>query len=993
MARLSEREIERLKTSVSLVALLEQQGFELKKHGKDYAVCCPFHDDKNPSLMISPEKNLYHCLGCGAKGSVIDWVMQLEKVGFRKAVEILQASSSTFPLAANLETSAKPKPATKPALPEAETQALLLRAVEHYHERLSENPSAIAYLEKRGLNHPDLISTFKLGFCDRKFVATLAKLRSIQGRAEREALQQVGVCLDSGQERFAGSLVVPIMMPRDGRNADMPGGSISANDDYIVAEVYGRKVADNSSLRKNAAKHLYLPGKHKGIWNLEGIKNPSEIILCESLIDAMTLWVYGFKNVTCSYGTNGFTAELHAFINVQKPTVLIAYDRDEAGNKAAEALIAKLSEDQIKAVRLNLPPQMDINEWALNEENFAEVFNECLLNAKASAPLSLVASSPLAAEQPQQPINTGLLDVVRENNDLHMALGQRQYRVRGLEKNKHREQLKINLMLRHGDAFFIDALDLYQAKQRQQFIKQASVECGVEEGILKGDLGKLLLTLEHEQENLLAENVESNEIELSDDARQAALSLLKAPELMQRIVNDFAQCGVVGEATNTLVGYLAATSRKLEKPLAVMIQSTSAAGKSSLMDAVLNFMPKESRVQYSAMTGQALYYLGETDVKHKILAIAEEEGASNASYALKLLQSEGEITIASTGKDESTGDLMTKEYTVEGPVMLFLTTTAIDIDEELLNRCLVLTVNESQAQTEAIHAQQRFNDTLEGLLAKENKQDLLSLHHNAQRLLKSLHVVNPFAEQLTFLSHQTRTRRDHQKYLTLIKSIALLHQYQREIKTITQGEKLIEYIEVTEQDIVQANALAQEVLGRTLDELSPQTRKLLNLIKQYVKARCEKESTEIKDLRFSRRDLREYTGWGNTQLKVHCQRLEDMEYLLVRGGGRGQVIEYRLLEGDENLFTPIVLTRLKEKNEKENIKNVHMDGEKSGQKPKKSARSRGQVGPKSGGSRGGENGVQVTCDKTLDLFNADDAAKRILLGTEKNPLESHPSAP
>jgi len=91
---------------------------------------------------------------------------------------------------------------------------------------------------------------------------------------------------------------------------------------------------------------------------------------------------------------------------------------------------------------------------------------------------------------------------------------------------------------------------------------------------------------------------------------------------------------VVGERTNKLMGYLAATSRKLEAPLAVVIQSSSAAGKSSLMEAVLALMPEEERVQYSAMTGQSLFYLGETDLQHKILAIVEEEGAERASYAL-----------------------------------------------------------------------------------------------------------------------------------------------------------------------------------------------------------------------------------------------------------------------------------------------------------------------------------------------------------------------
>nr|AAO34621.1 unknown [Dickeya chrysanthemi] len=225
------------------------------------------------------------------------------------------------------------------------------------------------------------------------------------------------------------------------------------------------------------------------------------------------------------------------------------------------------------------------------------------------------------------------------------------------------------------------------------------------------------------------------------------------------------------------------------------------------MEAVLGMMPEEERIQYSAMTGQSLYYLGETSLQHKILAIAEEEGVRQAAYALKLLQSDGELKIASTGKNEQSGELVTREYKVQGPVMLMLTTTASDVDEELLNRCLVLTVNESREQTQAIHAMQRHGQTLAGLLQSSEKQYLTTLHQNAQRLLRPLKVVNPYADRLTFLSDKTRTRRDHMKYLTLIQAIALLHQYQREVKRVEHRGQVIEYIEVEKSDIALANQL------------------------------------------------------------------------------------------------------------------------------------------------------------------------------------------
>ena len=191
-------------------------------------------------------------------------------------------------------------------------------------------------------------------------------------------------------------------------------------------------------------------------------------------------------------------------------------------------------------------------------------------------------------------------------------------------------------------------------------------------------------------------------------------------------MNDVEAIGVVGEGTNALIGYLACVSRLLDQPLAILIQSTSAAGKSILMDALLSLMPENERVHYSAMTGQSLFYIGEGNLKHKILAIAEEEGVRQAAYALKLLQSQGELTIASTGKDPTTGKLITSEYRVEGPVMLCLTTTAIDIDEELLNRCLVLTINENVEQTAAIQARQRASRTLAGLQASTSAKASLT---------------------------------------------------------------------------------------------------------------------------------------------------------------------------------------------------------------------------------------------------------------------------
>jgi post-segregation antitoxin (ccd killing protein) len=227
--------------------------------------------------------------------------------------------------------------------------------------------------------------------------------------------------------------------------------------------------------------------------------------------------------------------------------------------------------------------------------------------------------------------------------------------------------------------------------------------------------------------------------------------------------------------------------------------------------------------------------------------------------------------------------------------MIFLTTTAIEIDDELLNRCVVLSINESREQTAAIQQRQRRARTLKGLLASNQAEQLIQQHQNAQRLLRPLAVVNPYAEQLAFADSRTRTRRDHEKYLTLIDSIALLHQYQREIKQARQGDQLIEYIEVSVQDIALANRLAHEILGRSLDELPPPTRQLLGQLHALVADKMQAENLRQNEVRFTRREVREVVGLSDKQVRVHLERLVELEYLFIHHGKNGRRYVYELV--------------------------------------------------------------------------------------------------
>ena len=1013
MARIPEAEIERLKNEIEVVRLVEASGIELKKGGKDMLGRCPFHEDDTASLVVTPAKNLWHCFGCGVGGGPIDWVIKKNGVSFRHAVELLRADLS---LAAGSGEAGALKRSRVTRLPapvtlDAGEQELLDQVIGYYHETLLASPEALAYLERRGIASRELIECHRLGFANRTLGLRLPATQVKVGAEVRGRLQKTGILRESGHEHFNGCLVVPVF--------DEAGH---------VTEVYGRKITENV----NPPLHLYLPGPHRGVWNERGLVGQAEVILAEALIDAMTFWCAGYRNDTAAYGVEGLTDDhLAAFKRYGVRRVLIAFDRDDAGERGADKAAERLMAEGLECYRVQFPKGMDANEYACKvtpaEKSLGLLIRKAVWLGKGTPPTETpgqhvedvalpaivadpapaesvpsvefpsLAAVPAAAAAAAAPGAAPAADIAAEVSDdeivMSFASGEttRRYRVRGLAKNLSAEVLKVNVLVSRGEAYHVDSFDLYAARARVHYIGQAAKELSCHEDVIKLDLGRVLLKLETLQAERIkaALKVEREAPRMSEAEETEALALLRAPDLLSRIVADFDACGLVGEGTNKLVGYLAATSRKLGGPLAIVVQSSSAAGKSSLMDAVLAFMPEEERTKYSAMTGQSLFYMGETNLKHKILAIAEEEGASRASYALKLLQSEGELTIASTGKDATTGNLVTQQYRVEGPVMIFLTTTAIEIDEELLNRCMVLSVDEGREQTEAIHRLQRAKRTLQGLKAKQGKTHLVKLHQNAQRLLRALAVVNPYADRLTFLSDKTRTRRDHEKYLTLIDAIALLHQHQRPVRTMQSGGQAVEYIEVTAADIAQANALAHEVLGRSLDELPPQTRRLLASVVDYVRTQAREQAIPQADVRFTRKGVREATGWGDTQLRVHLERLHELEYLIAHRGMRGQCYAYELaFDGDTGADAPhlVGLIDAGDLVEHPGVTTATTKASSRGSAPQFAAPSRGQNGPIAAPSRVSLSVAEQALAR-LPADEADDEPQTSVL----RPNGKHPS--
>ena len=535
MSRIPAEELERLKTDISVERLVEGSGVELKAAGKDLLGRCPFHEDAQASLVVTPAKNLWHCFGCQIGGGPIDWMMKAKGVSFRHAVELLRAGTLDVPQLSRGRVRVLPAPVSI----DATDQALLTEIINYYHERLKQTPEALAYLAKRGLNDAEMIERFQIGFADRTLGLRLPEKTRKAGGDIRGRLQKIGLWRESGHEHFNGSLVIPVIAP---------SGEIT--------EVYGRKINDN--LREGTPKHLYLPGPHRGVWNESALAASREIILCEALIDAMTFWCAGFHHVTAAYGIEGFTPDhLAAFKRHGTKRVLIAYDRDEGGDRAAEKLSHQLMAEGLDCYRIQFPKGMDANDYALKVTPASRSLGLVIRKAQwlgkgpapvetpgqqiedvptASAPditlLAASASIPIVTDAVNPPLDPAApSDGHPLADEVVVSYGERRYRVRGLSKNLSYETLKINLHIGREEAYYVDTFDLYSARARHLYIVNAAKDLAVREEIVKTDLGRLLLKLEALQQARIeaALKVEPAVPSMTEAEREQALDLLRDP--------------------------------------------------------------------------------------------------------------------------------------------------------------------------------------------------------------------------------------------------------------------------------------------------------------------------------------------------------------------------------------------------------------------------------------------------------------------------------
>jgi hypothetical protein len=561
--------------------------------------------------------------------------------------------------------------------------------------------------------------------------------------------------------------------------------------------------------------------------------------------------------------------------------VYIAYDNDGAGSRGAAKLAEKLSILGINCYRLSFPEGMDANDFIRKTEKTTDAFKDILDKAELIKEAQKKDSFLLAGDDTTK-ADKQKINWEEKKGEYLFSEGPRKYLVRGLEDNKSNTTLKVFLRIVCEGKFHNDnSLDLFNAKAVSSFVKTSAEILDIEKKTIKKDLNNITLELDKILAEILArkEKPQLQEYKVNLRYQHQAMELLSEPLLIKHIIDYIKKCGIVGESLNSIICFLSTISRKLKDPLHVVIQSESSAGKSTLLSRIVELVPPEDLLYFTQLTAQSLYYMEPGALKNKVLAIAELDGAEKTLYPLKQLMSENKISISSTGSDPETGKYKTGCYANEGPTAVMITVPREGLDEEIENRTVMLAMNEGVEQTKLIQANQRLRRSIEGIKLAQEKEVIVELFHNLQRLVKQVPVYNPYANDLNFSFQTHHTRRHNDKYLIMIETLTLLNQYQREKINIKTSGGYTNYVKTHLIDIAIGNFIARRIFGHSLDELPIQSRNFLNKLEEMVLATCAKKHIDVEDCWIYRKQMREFTKLSNTRVHEHVGRLVQFEYL------------------------------------------------------------------------------------------------------------------
>lgn len=853
-------EINEIKQRLTLSMVL--QYFNLKPD-KNNRLSCPFHKDKTPSLQVYYKTNTAYCFSsnCPTHGKAMDTieiVQRMEKTDKHQALlkceELISGTTQTIhPI--NPTTSIKST---------MNKEEFLQKMFTYFKSGLHNSKPAQEYIKSRNLDH----TTSEIGYNSGQFHHGTRKDESLIAQC-----LQYGLLIDKG------------ITSRTGEKAYTAFGKMGIcfslkNKSNHITGLYFRSTVNNDN-----AKHYYLKNR-EGIYPGYPKHDTKKIIITEAIIDAasflQTPQINTNYSIIACYGTNGLNEEIKAAIKELEALkeIIFAFDNDEAGNKAVEKYSKELKEllPNIILSKLNLPDGEDINSTAVAHQS--EIFTH-LLETRTfifSTEKSIEKEKIQSSEIPTKSIVKGELKTEANFNvsNPHKLIFTTETAIYCIKGGVDKVMNKLNVTLEIMNEKLNESinkrrfkLDLYDNKQVEKTIQEASELLQINKSNLEKDMHELTEHLDNHREKEMQTTKEEASQEssiylLTPQEKNEALQLANDKNLIKTIQEKLTQTGIIGEDENKTFLFVVGASHIQENPLNALIQGSSGSGKTNLLKGIFRAMPEESKKIYSRCSEKMLYNVPKYYFKNKLVCFEDVDGlGEDAEYAWRELVSNGQLISGVTYKDEK-GNMGIKEITVYGPITSIACTTKGAIYADNMSRLFLIAIDESKEQTQKINEYQAKEAS--GQINKQAQNKTIKQLQNFVRILQPYQVHNPQATKLKLPEGIRDERRLYRLYLYFIDMITVLHQYQRNKNT--QG-KLI----ATKQDCQIAKDLMFECIMLKMDELDGGLRQFFERLKEFIKTKNNDKYS------FTQRELREGLKVSKTHLYRFMTELTFLEYL------------------------------------------------------------------------------------------------------------------
>jgi hypothetical protein len=567
-----------------------------------------------------------------------------------------------------------------------------------------------------------------------------------------------------------------------------------------------------------------------------------------------------------------------------------------------ELLKSKLAGSDVNIFEIKLPDGKSVKEYlSSNSPNKLTAYLDSARHKYLEGEKAKILKA--AKESEAEPFKE-YLNVIEETGQIKFVDEDRTYLVRGFHKDGFEKIVQLSLEI---DGFaFPDKVDLSRSQSRQRFANIAGSEFEISSDIIRNDLTFIYKTLDKMQDERFREKIglqEKNVHIITRDDESKAIDRLTSRDILNEIlIKDTERLGYVEEEVNKKLFYIAATSRMTGKPLSVLDISPPGTGKSFGLSMIMDFMPPDEVLKYSRLSPQALYYKQENELQGRVLYIEELVGMEESLEPIRMLLSSGELAVSVVEKDPRTGTLRTVERRIKVDIPILSSGVRDLFDEETLSR-FILTYNDlTMKHVERILKSQSFKYSLDGEKVLKQRDRFLKKHRDMQKVLDpTVSVVNPFAEKIMVNPHLHIVTRKQEQYLRLIYNIAFLRQHSREKK---QAEdrfgNIFTYIEANREDVETANEIADYVFQFARGDLTKRLFDAYQVIEGYCRRQVKEKRINLHEYKFSRREIRDHTGWEQTSAKRIFDELEALEYIRkARGDKQGMQYLYRLVAFNE----------------------------------------------------------------------------------------------